>query len=199
MLKHVLSIFLTMWFTLTLVSGLVVDDDLYGNAILTMRGRRLMECLEMEDGVVGRHVSQWHFPTSVVVRGVSYAVKGVDSNGKFSMSPETNRNEKTIYGRIHCMSDEYHARISAYGLWAMDNRSVHELATATRVKILDNGTNVWFISDFDYPANQELVLFKNVFLSYAGVSNKLDFAISLLNAGLPEVERLPPLQPQSNP
>ena len=180
----------------TLLGGpLVIDDDLYGNGWLVERGRRMMVALNIDDGVVGTRLPRWEFPVSLTVNGISYDVNGMDTSGFFDIHPTTNRNESVVSGRIHCLSDEYRARICCCGRRAMSAMSFAAILRNTKVETINSMTNAWrFSSNAGHQSAQEILLYKNMFLTYRGVSNKVDFAIALLNAGLPETERLPQLQ-----
>ena len=171
---------------------LPVDDTLYSNAILVSRGRRLMSSQRLQSGAVGQRLSGWQFPDSILFHGDVYRVNSTSSNGRFVIERgTTNENRWVAAGRVHFLGDEYKARICASGVQAMNNVTFPDVGDDIVLSLVGGATNVWHMADVEGGGmGQDVLLFKNMFVSFYGSSNKVELVKLLLNAGLQETERL---------
>lgn len=173
---------------------LPVDDALYSNPLLVARGRRLMSALHFENGAVGQRLTSWSCPSSILVHGVAYGVHCKTENGSFQISRVeggSNTTDNVVSGRVNFLANEFKARICACGIKTMNNVTVPESACDISLSLVGGTTNVWHLSDSEVSGGQNVLLYKNMFISFYGESNKVEIVKTLMNAGLTESERVP--------
>jgi len=159
------------------------DEFFYG------QGSRLMGILDVPDGDEAQACSTWSYPTSVVVRGVSYRVDFDPYRDEFTIRGDTNALSVAAHGRVYRRSDGKDARTLAFQTGTMD--ALESYARKIKVTALDPATNMLYISmRRNASGDKDTLVCRNVVLTIRGGTNRLEFATALMNAGLPEAERV---------
>lgn len=170
-----------------------IDED------ILEQGRELM-MLKNVTAVSGTNViGTWVWPSRIVVRGMEYGV--AHNERDFTVFSISNATYSLVKGDLMRLTDGRTALEYAFGVKAAaTNMGLGDFAGLVNVRALDSATNALYVTHGEFRQNKrDCLTYKNLLLRTYGSTNNIDFAISLLNAGLPELERLPPLQPQSNP
>ena len=182
-------------FPLLYISGLEITvkpaDDLKDSL-----GQELMSALAVPEGDETLSFSSWSYPTSIVVRTIPYRVDvgWLESGCKVYSTNDVTYPLAEI--SVTRMSNEKDARLYCLGNIALGCSLMAEtLARSLSVEYLDPATNTLFVSwrNQDDHRRSHLIS-KNIALWIRAHTNALDFAVAILNAGLPEAERivLPP-------
>ncbi len=158
------------------------------------RGNALMSLVGIANDATKKVVSSWTMPTSVVVTATSYQIvpDNVTTNS-FEVFSVNSTSNCLFWGRVEIMSNAMVARKTAFASLADCSIAVADLAEYTVVTPIGSATNMLCVSysKIDSETASYLVT-RNVIMRFGGlVSNRLDFATALLNAGLPENERVP--------
>ena len=156
------------------------------------RGHELMMALSVPEGDEMQSFSCWNYPTSIVVGTVHYRVdvKWLESGCNVYLTNDTTRPVADIVVKL--MPNEEIARVHEFGNISLGcSRSTEYLAGSLSVKYLDSTTNTLFV----YKRNQEhsrksYLISKNIAVGISADTNAVDFALAILNAGLPEDERI---------
>jgi len=163
-------------------------------------GIELMRLMGIPDSQESNLFSTWEFPTSVVVRSVVYQVKTSENLGEFQLTTLTNQNEIVLSGSVIRLKDAVQCRRTGFGRMAMSSLGVRAMANSTLVSYPISDTNTLYLSrPQSVSKHVGLLGSRNLLITMQSqsITNLVEFSLGLLNAGLPESERLPP--PQSNP
>ena len=160
-------------------------------------GRELMALKGLTNVVGAVNCSSWNFPTSIVCRGAPYRIMGDNSTGDYSIKSNLGEPFVEAHGEVVRVSRNVDALALGFGRLALSNLGVYGIATGTRLLNPNSNTNAFYMTSVAHRDDDVSVLiWRNVYLTISGPTNKMELAVSLLNAGLPESERLPPLEPQ---
>jgi len=166
------------------------------------RGHRLMSLKGIPDGDVTLVCTNWACPTSIVVNAVGYSVvtNGRDDSFKFKIMTTNSMPEEIAYGFVKMEANGREARLSAFVARSYTSMILDRFAQGIKVHPIDPVTNMMFVTDVDYdPNTQQQLVYKNIHVSYEFMNtvlsnpatNALAFTAAIINAGLPEAERIP--------
>lgn len=165
------------------------------------RGVELMRMMGIPDCQTSPLYSSWMFPTSIVVRGIAYHVKLSENLGEFQLTVPTNHAEIVLSGSIVRQKDAFQCRRTGFGMMAMSSLGVRSMANCTFVNYPISDTNTLYLSRPQGVSRHVGILgSRNLLIAMQSqcVTNFVEYSLALLNAGLPESERLQPQQ-LSNP
>ena len=154
------------------------------------RASRLMAAKNIPDGDMYCSCTNWHFPTSISLGDVNYLVKGDLCKGRFRVYHPNEQNVPVVQGYVMRMRNGQIARLFSFLVMSENNLPIDDFAPTVSVQSLGDATNMLYVSSSLHDSNQDDVLIcKNLYMRISGVTNKLDFATAIMNAGLPENER----------
>lgn len=159
-------------------------------------GVELMRLLEIPDGQATSVFSTWNFPTSIVVQGVACRVKLSDNVGEFKLVASTNHDDIVLSGSIVRMRDGTQCRRAGFGRMAMSSLGVRAMARCTQVRYPVADTNTLYLTRPQSVSRRIGILCcRNLMITVESqcITNMVEHSFALLNAGLPEAERLPAL------
>lgn len=158
------------------------------------QGRDVMTLLRIPEACSWQNCSSWHFPTSIVVSGKTYQVKGDVFREEFVVCP-TNSAVVVARGAVTRWSNVNDARIGAFAECAESD--MHFSASVRNVDaiVIGSQTNMVYLTGC-HGVNGGTLVGHNLTLDIRGPTNHLDFAVSLMNAGLVASER-EPIQPRT--
>ena len=178
-------------FPLLHVNGLGITD-MPNNPLVSSSGQELMSALDVPEGDENLSFSSWSYPTSVVIRTIPYRVdvQWLESGCKVYSTNDFFQPLADIY--VVRLPNEKIARIYKFGNTALGcSRMTESLARGLSVEYLDQTTNTLFVSYKRYdPRLENFLISKNIIVGIRCATNALDFAVAILNAGLPENERI---------
>ena len=183
-----------------LPSGVVVpmppftnNNDVAATQDWRLSGIELMHLKNIEEGDAELRYSHWTAPTSIVVNTISYNVTtGVCSS--FSVLSVDATMPFSADGFLVEKDNEKEARIAAFAEIAGSSSFTIDIVSA-RYAVNQIGNDLLRIASIEPQSGEdEIYQSKNIFVRINAPSNALDFAVAILNAGLPEAERivLPP-------
>lgn len=175
-------------FSLPIVHSRLASSGFYESG----KGDMLMSYFHIGDGHDDKLASEWRFPTSLVVNAETYLLSGTDDDGCFTVKDETNSTSYVVEGRIMRTPDVQTARRRVFAHLATCNLPVDTIAEHIVLTPFDTHTNGFYAAlNPQSRSTRSYLASKGLFMYIEGVSNRFDFAIALLNAGLPENERVP--------
>lgn len=187
----VVWIALIIGFMLHAAENLPMDEASPEDAFFTVRALDLMRLKGV--GMPGNaRFTSWRFPSTIVVCSRAYSVTSDNETGEFSIGMSTNSASR-ITGTVSRFSNTRNAMVCGFGELAMNNMTIGSVARGVSVRRLTSGSSVVHHARFGGgEERQEALVCKNmtVLMTLHSVSNGLDFACALLNAGLPVGERL---------
>ena len=164
-------------------------------------GKQLMALKGVPDGDETLVCTNWFCPTSIVVNAQQYIVETNKclSLTYFKVLTTNDPPEKVASGGIEVKANGKVARCVAFAHKAQISLSLSDYAPRVVVQSIGSATNMLFVTSRSsrqgYVARSELV-YKNITLEIHAPTNAVDFAAAIINAGLPEEERIPlPLAP----
>jgi len=182
-----------------IADSLPVNNRVVSNPIVTERGAEIMRLKGIENAIGGRLFLTWDFPSAIEVRGETYHVSS--DSGIFTIASSTDLSKRIIVGSVSRVNDSRTAMICGLGSLSMNNMNVGSVANLIGISRFTAGSNTVYHAHWCGSRYNDALICNNMYvrMNSTSVTNGFDFAVSLLNAGLPESDRLPPLQPQSNP
>jgi len=188
-------------FPLLHISGLGITD-MPNDPYLISAGLELMSALNVPEGDENLSFSCWSYPTSIVIRTVPYHVDvgWRESGCKVYATNDMTHPLADVY--VLRMPNEKKARLFKIGSIAR-NCSLPRISLVRQLSVeyLDSTTNTLFVSwkKKDHDLDGTLIS-KNLMMTIRGYTNivdfadvstnAVDFAVAILNAGLPENERI---------
>ena len=166
------------------------------------RGCRLMSLKGIPDGDVTLVCTNWICPTSIVVNAVRYdiATNIWDDEVKFSVVTTNVPSETIARGSVEKKENGFEARLSAFMDMSFTSMQLDVYALGVVVQPLDSPTNMMFLTNIgNSPRQWHHLAYKDMHLRYhvmrtaysSPATNALAFAAAIINAGLPENERIP--------
>lgn len=165
-----------------------------GNTRAIANGRNLMSMMGVPDAADVGKVGTWSLPTSLVVNAQTYRVNVDDiSCGEFKICTQKDAADPLVWGSVIMETSALNARrIPFAGFATYSSASMYSICRSIEVMPIGNTTNMLYVS---YKRNRvgasSYLVHKNLLISMRGITNRFDFAVALLNAGLPENERVP--------
>ena len=155
------------------------------------RGDLLMSYFQIGDGAGERLASEWNFPTSLGVNAQRYVLAGTDDDGFFTVKSESNSTSYEVRGKIIRTPDVQTARRIVFAYLATCNVPIDVITEHVVLTPFDAHTNGFYAAlNPQSRSTRSYLATKGLFMYIQGVSNRFDFATALLNAGLPENERV---------
>ena len=159
-------------------------------------GKWLMELKGIPDGDETLVCTNWVCPTSIVVNAEQYLV---ETNKCLTLTyfKVLTTNEppvKVASGDIEMQSDGKVARCTAFAHRAQTSLYLPDYAHGVTVQVIGSESNMLFVSYRSLrPGKMQKghLAYKNITLEVNAPTNAVDFAAAIINAGLPEEERIP--------
>lgn len=160
-------------------------------------GRHLMALMGVPHGDELEICTNWTMPTNVLIGGVSYSVV-TDVYEKIHVVSTTNVQEKFAWGYLDQCTDGKAARIHGFAqrMATVTCQTAVGHALNLSVKNLDSETNMMFLCSnlLGVGDKRDVLIYKNFVLHMCTTTNAptnaVDFAVAIINAGLPENERI---------
>ncbi len=165
------------------------------------RAHRLMELTGTPDGDVTLVCTNWVCPTSIVVNAVRYDVvtNWFGDTLEFDIMTTNQPPVKIARGEIERELNGYEARLSAFADGSLTSLDLQIYATGYVPQPIDDATNMIFLLKVDAdPGVWQQLIYKNLYVIYrvenvatnSVATNALLFTSEIINAGLPESERV---------
>lgn len=159
-------------------------------------GKWLMDLKGIPDGDETLVCTNWVCPTSIVVNAEQYLV---ETNKCLTLTyfKVLTTNEppvKVASGDIEMQSDGKVARCTAFAHRAQTSLYLPDYAHGVTVQVIGSESNMLFVSYRSLrPGKMQKghLAYKNITLEVNAPTNAVDFAAAIINAGLPEEERIP--------
>ena len=153
-------------------------------------GRHLMALMGVPHADETALCENWMLPTNIIVNGQSYSVI-TDSFEYIHVVLSAGPSDESARGRLFQFSDAREARISGFMQRITTLGAVNEALNLSVVN-LDPATNMMFLcSKRGSPSRRDVLIYKNLVLHMYAPTNAPFFAAEIINAGLPENERVP--------
>ena len=157
-------------------------------------GKMLMDAKGIPDESETLVCTNWFCPTSIVVNAMQYSLvtdnwMGVISVDVMSAAISTG---KVAYVKVYQEPNAKEARRSVFaGLVQSDVLLPADFAPRIIAMNLDPMTNMMYVTDTKYGGtNYQFVVYRNLCVFVESPTNGVDFATAIINAGLPESERI---------
>ena len=155
-------------------------------------GKWLMALKGIPDGDETLVCTNWTCPTSIVVNAEQYSV--MTNMGRWGMRFKVMTTNvpplKVADGNIQIATNAATARLVTFANCANTSLYLPDYALGVSVQSLDVATNVMAITRYSHPSDESDLICKNIMLKMYAQTNAVDFAVAILNAGLPENERI---------
>ena len=155
-------------------------------------GKWLMELKGIPDGDETLVCTNWVCPTSIVVNAEQYSVMtNLNLLGiSFKVMTTNEPPLKVADGNIQIATNAATARLVTFANCANTSLYLPDYALGVSVQSLDTSTNVMAIVRYCHSTDECDLICKNIMLKMYAQTNALDFAVAIINAGLPENERI---------
>lgn len=158
-------------------------------------GKQLMDLKGVSDGDETLFCTNWTCPTSMVVNAMHYNIvteaweSVISADIMTTNAPE----EKVTNVRIYRKQNAKDARRSVFATLAQSDCLMPvDFAPYIFIHDLDPMTNMMVVSKtYNGVTNKQVVIYKDIVVFHESPSNSVDFAVEIINAGLPEEERIP--------
>ncbi len=163
-------------------------------------GKQLMDLKGIPDGDETLICTNWICPTSIVVNAVRYNIVTEEWMSVISADIMTTNVLEGIRAtvRIYRKTDAKEARRSVFAsLVQSDVLMPVDFAPYIFFRNLDPMTNMMAVcKTYNGVTNKQALVYRNITVFAESPSNVVDFAAEIINAGLPEEDRvpLPPIQ-----
>jgi len=158
-------------------------------------GKWLMELKGIPDGDETLVCTNWVCPTSIVVNAEQYSVMtnlnllGISFKVMTTNEPPLN----VAYGDIDVAAHGKKARLVSFSNRAQTSFYLPDYARGVAVQDIGPASNMLFLTytsflPDDIPEGD--LTYKNIILKVYAPTNAVDFAVAIINAGLPENERI---------
>ena len=151
-------------------------------------GIELMRLKNIAEGDTNICYSCWNAPTSIVVNAVSYNVStGICSS--FSISSADSTVPFLADGFLIEKENEKEARIAAFAEIAGSSSFTPDVIAPRYLTSL-LGNDLLRIRSIEPQLREEIYQSRNIYVRINAQTNAVDFAVAIINAGLPENERI---------
>ena len=166
------------------------------------RARRLMELKGIPGGDATLVCTNWSCPTTIVVNAVGYNVvtNFVDDMLEFDIQTTNQPSETIASGNIKMNANAEESWLAAFADQSLTSVDLQTYARRVIFMPIDPTTNMMFLANERcHPQAWQRLTYKNIFVRYSVdcsatnsvATNALAFAAAIINAGLPENERIP--------
>ncbi len=166
------------------------------------RGLQLMQYAGVASGNETIICTNWTCPTSIIVNLECYNVVTNWWRGliEYDILTTNQPQLKVACGKIVLSNNEQEARLDAFTSEAATSMDLSIYAHGLVVQSVDSNTNMMFLTNAHYkPTDIRQLLYKNIRIKYevantatnTVATNALAFTSELINAGLPEEDRIP--------
>lgn len=152
-------------------------------------GIQFMQLMNVPDGDTSLHYSNWAFPTSIVFNAVLYNVVTGLAN-TFDIVLTDNCYSNVADGYVAIKENEKEARIAAFAEMASCSIPIDSIYSDYSFTQVSSGFMRVGLSN-QVTRTHEVFTSKNITVCIRAATNAADFARELINAGLPEAERIP--------
>ena len=172
---------------------LPMNAKVIANSVIVDRGMEIARLRGLETITNGLTFSTWSFPRSIDVNGENYGV--CNDEGVFSITSHTNSTIRLAVGSVSRVKDCQTAVTCGLGTLSVNNMNVWSAASTIGITCYSVGSNKVYHARSCGSRFNDVLICRNIFIRITSdhLTNNVDFAMSLLNAGLPESERLPAL------
>ncbi len=155
------------------------------------RSRHLMMLMGVPPGDESAVCTNWFRPTNICLNETSYAVNHNGDNS-FEIYLASNMQQRVAHGWCYTFNNGKAARVEGFLTYLQAvGRGQIETAMALSVNNIDAATNMMFLcSKNEFPRTCEVLIYKNIVLRMCAPTNVVAFAAEIINAGLPESERI---------
>ena len=185
-------------YTLPPVTNMTPEMERYE---LRQRAHRLMELTGTPDGDATLVCTNWVCPTSIVVNAVRYDVvtNWLDDILEFDIITTNQSPERIATGIVRRKENGQEARLSAFASRSHTSMTLQTFAQGICVHAIGSATNMMFVGETYYePDSRQHLVYKNLHVRYEVVhnatnsvaTNALIFTSEIINAGLPESDRI---------
>ncbi len=161
-------------------------------------GKWLMDLKGIPDGDETLVCTNWVCPTSIVVNAEQYLVEtnmwprlGLTT---FRIMTTNEPSIKVANGKIEKATNGARTRLLAFANRAQTSFYLPDFARGVAVYNYGTASNILFVTYTFFPPEdipEGDLLYKNIKLKIHAPTNAVDFAAAIINAGLPEEERIP--------
>ena len=157
------------------------------------RSRHLMMLMGVHPGDVSVVCANWLMPTNINLNGVSYVIEHKENGRYDEINLSTGLQQRVAYANLYKFNNGKVARVEGFLTYL---QTVHQgqidAAMGLSVHNIDAATNMMFLcSKKGVCPSCEVLIYKNFVLRICAPTNAAAFAAEIINAGLPEVERIP--------
>lgn len=172
---------------------LPMNAKVTANSVIVDRGMEIARLKGLGTITNGLTFSIWSFPHSIDVNGENYGV--CNDEGVFSITSHTNSAIRLAVGSVSRVKDCQTAVTCGLGSLSMNNMNVWSAANTIGITCFSLGSNTVYHARSHGNRFNDVLICRNIFVRITSghLTNNVDFAMALLNAGLPESERLPNL------
>ena len=157
-------------------------------------GKMLMDAKGIPDESETLVCTNWVCPTSIVVNAVQYSLVTDNWMGAIyaDVMPISISTGRVARVHVYKKPNAKEARRSVFaGFVQSDAIRPASFAPYIIARNLDPHTNMLYVTDIDYGGtNNQWVLYRNIKVLVEAPTNGIDFATAIINAGLPESERI---------
>ena len=157
-------------------------------------GKMLMDAKGIPDESETLVCTNWVCPTSIVVNAVQYSLVTDNWMGVIyaDVMSATIPTGKVARVHVYKKPNAKEARRSVFaGFVQSDAIRPASFAPYIIARNLDPATNMLYVTDIEYGGtNKQWVIYRNVKVFVKAPTNGIDFATAIINAGLPESERI---------
>ena len=156
-------------------------------------GKQLMELKGIPDGDENMVCTNWICPTTIVVNSQQYVVV-TNKYLSFTFFKVMTTNEPPVEvasGDIDILENGKIARRMTFANCATTSFHLTDYAPRLDVWNLDPSTNAIVITNYRHPFDKCDLSYKNIRIKTNASTNAIDFSAEIINAGLPEEERIP--------
>ena len=149
-------------------------------------GHKIMQIKGVGAGDPLSFCGSWQIPQSISHNGALFSVTNINDAGAFELYDEVAGTK--VKAKLMRFENEEIARLRTFvrfGACDFGPESLAKLLTVSNIT-----SNALFVDDPKNSSPNAFLVYKNLSLNLIAATNRFDFALALLNAGLPEGERL---------
>lgn len=165
-------------------------SEFTGDAFDLAMARKAMSLLRIPEECGWENCSAWSFPTSIVVSGTAYRVKGNLFRKEFEVLSQDDTS-CLVRGSICRFTRAVDAWTGLFMDAATASAPLDVVLQNCDITVVGAQTNMLYLTRRGEERTKKGVLAcRNLMIDIMGPSNGIDFAVAVMNAGLPEGERV---------